>query len=138
MGRFDEAIEQARKALELDPSLAEAHNNLAAALAARGRVDEAIEHFRRALALDPAYAEAYNNLGAALAGRGLLDAAIAHYRKALEIDPAYAEAQNNLGACLGGTLASPGLRPAARGLFDEAIALPEGLGNQARLCRGPL
>ena len=161
-GQVDEAIAHYRKALEIKPDYAEAHNNLGVALAGRGQVDEAIAHYRKALEIKPDYAEAHNNLGIALAGRGQVDEAIAHYRKALEIKPDYAEAHNNLGNALAG-----------RGQVDEAIAhyrkaleikpdyaeahynlgnalgrprtgrrgdrpLPEGPGNQARLRRGPL
>ena len=161
-GQIDEAMAHYRKALEIKPDYAEAHNNLGIALAGRGRIDEAIAHYRKALEIKPNYAEAHNNLGIALAGCGRIDEAIAHYQKALEIKPDYAEAHNNLGVAL-----------ADRGRIDEAIAhyqkaleikpdyaeahnnlgtrfgrprtdrrgdrpLPEGPGNQARLRRGPL
>ena len=52
-----------RKALEIKPDYAEAHNNLGLALASRGQVDEAIAHYRKALEIKPDYAEAHNNLG---------------------------------------------------------------------------
>jgi Flp pilus assembly protein TadD len=61
-GRTDEAIVQFRKALEIDPRYAEAHNNLGVALAGCGRTNEAIEHFRKALELKPDYAMALNDL----------------------------------------------------------------------------
>ena len=48
-GRIDEAIEQYRKALDINPDYVEAHNNLGIALASCGRIDEAIEHYRKAL-----------------------------------------------------------------------------------------
>ena len=91
-GQVDEAIAHYRKALEIKPDYAEAHNNLGNALAGRGQVDEAIAHYRKALEIKPDYAEAHYNLGNALAGRGQVDEAIAHYRKALEIKPDDAEA----------------------------------------------
>ena len=47
------AIEQFRKALEIDPTDAVTHYQLGDALAGRGRVDEAIAHFRKALKLTP-------------------------------------------------------------------------------------
>src|SRR5215470_86480 len=100
-----------RATIEGNPRSWMAHNNLAAALIARGKMDEAAGHIETALALKPDYAEARNNLGLWLASRGRTDAAMAQYRKALEIDPAYAEAHNNLGFLL-----------ASRGQADEAIA----------------
>ena len=99
-GQLDEAIAHYRKALEIKPDYAEAHNNLGNALASRGQVDEAIAHYQKALEIKPDYAEAHNNLGMALASRGQVDEAIAQYRKALEIKPDLAEAHNNLGMAL--------------------------------------
>ena len=52
-GRLDEAIADYRKALEIKPDYAEAHNNLGAVLAGRGQADEAIAHFRKALEVRP-------------------------------------------------------------------------------------
>ncbi len=46
--RFDEAMAQFQKALEVKPSDAETHNNLGVALAGRGQFDAALNHYRRA------------------------------------------------------------------------------------------
>ena len=51
-----------RRALELKPDYAEAHNNLGIALKEQGNLDEAIACYRRALELKPDYAEAHSNL----------------------------------------------------------------------------
>jgi Flp pilus assembly protein TadD len=50
-GKFDEAIEHYRKALETAPDDADAHINLGNALTSLGRVEEAIGHYRKALGL---------------------------------------------------------------------------------------
>jgi len=110
-GRIDDAVVHYERALTLKPDYADAHNNLAAALAARGRMDDAIAHYERALILKPDYAEAHNNLAAALAALGRMDEAVAHYQRALTLKPDYAEAYNNLGLAL-----------AAKGRTDEAVA----------------
>ncbi len=62
-------MEHFRRAIELNPEFAEAHDNLGTTLAGCGRVDEAIAHYQRALEIDPGYAYAHYNLGLALAGR---------------------------------------------------------------------
>ena len=85
-----------RRALDMDPAIASAHNNLGAALFGQGKLDEAIEHFDRALQLRPHYPSAHNNLGFALAGQGRLDEAVRHYRQALLINPQFAQARRNL------------------------------------------
>jgi Flp pilus assembly protein TadD len=99
-----------RKALEINPNYAEAHNSLGLVLDAQGRVDEAIAHFQKALKIKPNDELAHYNLGNMLAGRGQVDEAIAHYQQALIIKPDYEAAHFNLGNVLAG-----------RGQVDEAI-----------------
>ena len=99
-GRFDEALVQYGKALEIDPEFIEAEKNLAVALADVGRGDEALAHFRKVLEIHPDFVEARDNLGRLLAGRGQFDEAVVQFRKALEIDPDYAEAHDDLGQAL--------------------------------------
>ena len=110
-GKLDEAVACYRRALELKPDYAEAHNNLGVALKDQGKLDEAVACYRRALELKPDYAEAHNNLGNALKEQGKLDEAIACYRRALELKPDYAEAHNNLGIAF-----------KDQGKLDEAVA----------------
>ena len=62
-GKLDEAVACYRRALELKPDFAEAHNNLGTALKNQGKLDEAVACYRRALELNPDFAEAHNNLG---------------------------------------------------------------------------
>ena len=49
-GRLDDSIAAANKALELDPTFAVAHNNLALAYFEKGAYKEAVEHCDKALA----------------------------------------------------------------------------------------
>ena len=98
--KLDEAIECYRKAIELEPKLAVAHQDLSAALMNQGKLDEAIECCRRAIELEPKYAVAHNNLGAGLLEQGKLDEAIECCRKAIELEPKYAIAHLNLGTGL--------------------------------------
>ncbi len=55
-GEFDgeAALRYIRRALDLEPSMAAVHNNLAMILQFQGRCEEALESAERALALDPA------------------------------------------------------------------------------------
>jgi Tfp pilus assembly protein PilF len=110
-GKLDEAIVEYRKAIELDPKYAGAHNNLGVALMGQGKLDEAIAEYRKAIELDSKYAGAHNNLGIALIRHGKLDQAIAEYRNAIELDPKYAPAHYNLGVAF-----------RDQGKLDEAIA----------------
>jgi len=45
------------------PDLAEAHNNLAVLLAARGELEAALEHLQRAVLVQPQHVQAQENLG---------------------------------------------------------------------------
>src|SRR5207245_5204104 len=66
-GRFDEAIEELRRALALQSGNASAHTNLAGALAAKGLVGEAIFEYRQALDSRPDSLDALTSLAWILA-----------------------------------------------------------------------
>jgi tetratricopeptide (TPR) repeat protein len=110
-GRYEAAIAEWQKALELSPDDDKAHSNVGLLLASLGRFSEAVPHFEEVLRVNPAYPDAHSNLGVALAGVGRLNEATAEFEKALEVNPASAEAHNNLGRAL-----------AREGKLDEAIA----------------
>ena len=96
-GRTADAIAAYREALETDPRLAQAMNNLGALLGSTGKSAEALELFRRAVAVDARYAEARNNLGIALAGAGRHADAVVEFDAALALEPTRAAWWNNLG-----------------------------------------
>ena len=100
LGQLAEAEQGFRRATELNPAYAEAHNNMGNTLRAQGKLAEAISAYHRALEMKPAYAEALNNMGVVLQEQGKLDEAMTAYHRALEIKPAYAEAHNNIGNAL--------------------------------------
>ena len=68
-----------RKALDLDPQLADVHYNLGNALYLIEDIQSAIEHYRSAIALNPKKAESHYNLGNALCVKADYPAAIAAY-----------------------------------------------------------
>ena len=75
MGEHEKAIVSYRKAIELNPKYASAHNNLGHALKAQGKLDEAVASFRKAIELNPESALPQLNLlrrpgGAGEVGRG--------------------------------------------------------------------
>ncbi|MCH8220594.1 MAG: tetratricopeptide repeat protein [Proteobacteria bacterium] len=100
LGRHDEAVRDFRKALDADPQLADAHNNLGVSLQATGHGEEAIESFSRAVALQPSYADAWNNMGLACQGLGRFADALDAHRQAVESDPQHANALAELAATL--------------------------------------
>src|SRR5262249_27242856 len=85
-----------RKAIELQPGLANAHVQLGNGLARQGQVVEAIACYHKALDLEPKNTFALFNLGVALEGQGKTRAAIDCYRKVIAINPKDAAALNGL------------------------------------------
>src|SRR3972149_6789176 len=61
-GRLPEAEAGYRRALEIKPDFAEAHNNLGAIFSDQGRLSEAEASYRRALEFEPDYEDAFGNL----------------------------------------------------------------------------
>jgi tetratricopeptide (TPR) repeat protein len=97
LGQRREAEGHFRRAIELDPSLADGHYNLGKILQDDGRVEEAIISYKRAIELRPTYVQALFNLATALSGLGRLADAAALYEQALRLKPDYTKALNNLG-----------------------------------------
>ena len=97
-----EAAIQLRKALELDPSSAEAHNELGTRLVEDRRLDEAAAEFELALRTNPGLAKVHNNLGYVLFLRGKAKEAIEQYQEALRLQPEFPLARNNLEQALRG------------------------------------
>jgi len=62
LGQAEEAMASWRRAIEIDPDYAEAHNVIGVALARSGRRDEALAHFERAVRLAPENPEYRDNL----------------------------------------------------------------------------
>jgi TolB-like protein/Tfp pilus assembly protein PilF len=81
------ALEAARKAVELDDTLAEAHTSLARALASNLQLPAATSEFNRAIELNPNYATAHQWFGECLQSQGQLEKALAELKRAQELDP---------------------------------------------------
>ena len=80
-GRYDEAIEECNKAIELDPNLAMAYNNRAWAYNEKGQWDLAIADCNKTIELDPNLAMAYGNRALAYKQQGKKAEAIADFEK---------------------------------------------------------
>ena len=85
LGRFDEAIAEGKRAIELDPFSPIMNADLGQDLFCARRYDEAIAQLRKTLEIDPTFYYAHYNLGTALQLKGDLPAAIAEYTKAEQL-----------------------------------------------------
>ena len=100
----DEVIPKAeqatRRALEIDPDLAEGHAALGGLMVSLGRIDEAQTELERAIELNPSYSPAYNWLGQSYNEMGRPDKGMQLFLEGLEIDPLSAVLRANLGSTL--------------------------------------
>lgn len=86
LARFDEAIKEGERAVELDPLSLIINADLGSTLMVARRYDDAITQLRRTLALDGNFAYAHWNLGEALYLKGDAPAALAEYERAAALD----------------------------------------------------
>jgi tetratricopeptide (TPR) repeat protein len=92
-GKFAEAAAMLTDALQLNPTIVDAHNNLGIVLAMQGKMDDARAHFTEALRMNSNQATAHYNLGLVLAAQNNLQEAISHYEEALRLKPDYTDAR---------------------------------------------
>lgn len=96
-GEYEKAMNDFRRAIEINPRCAEAYYNLGLVYALKRNDDRAIENYDKAIALYPNYAAAYNNRGLVLTNKKEFDRAIADYDQALHIAPHSSEVYYNRG-----------------------------------------
>jgi protein O-mannosyl-transferase len=110
-GKLEEAINAFQIALKLNPSLADAHQDLALALVRTGRQQESLIHFRDAARLQPENASVHNVYAVMLGVAGRRDEAMQEFQTALRLAPDSAATHVNLGNLL-----------AKQHAWDEAMA----------------
>ena len=102
LGRHGDAIEECKKAIEVDPTFGNPYNDIGAYLIELDRPREAIEWLEKAT-LAPRYEAPHYpwvNLGRAYEAIGPWEEAVRCYRKALEVTPGYPDARRLLNALL--------------------------------------
>ncbi len=95
--RYEEAIRDYDKAIELQPDYAAAYHNRGLAKNSLQRYEEAIKDYDKVIELQPEDAEAYHNRGVAKYDLQRYEEAIADYDKAIELQPKLAKAYYNRG-----------------------------------------
>jgi len=84
-GRFEEAVQEMKRALELEPASLVMNTFMGATLYYAGRYDEAIDQCRRTIEMDPNFAVAHWHLGLAYEQKQVLDAATEEFKKAISL-----------------------------------------------------
>ncbi len=95
-GRYKEAIDSYKKAIENDPSFISAYYNLALLYHQIKQYDSAVINLKKVIELDPNDVSAFNNLGVIYFANSMLNEAKIHFEKALLIEANYKEARDNL------------------------------------------
>lgn len=99
-GKLEQAKNDYRKSIAINPLYQDALNNLGFALAGERKYSEAIPYYEVALRVSPNHPEIHNNLGNALSEVGRINEAIDQYAIVLREKPDHADAHNNLGIAL--------------------------------------
>jgi TolB-like protein/Flp pilus assembly protein TadD len=84
-GRLEEAVQEMKKALELEPASLIMNTFMGATLYYAGQYDEAIDQCRRTIEMDPNFAVAHWHLGLAYEQKQVFDAAIEEFQKAVSL-----------------------------------------------------
>jgi len=128
-----QAVQHLTAAIRINPSLAEAHEQLARAYGQLGDLQSALAELEKAAELKPDDATIHSSLSQVLAATGSLQQAIDEQRTALKLLEDDADGWNNLGVLEART----GQLPAARDAFQHALRLdpehPQAKSNLARL-----
>jgi Ca-activated chloride channel homolog len=98
-GNYEQAEQQYRKALELDPASTTAQYNLANTLVHRDKTDEAMQAYTELAEKSKdkeMQARSYYNQGVLLSQQKKLEESIEAYKKALRLNPADNDARENL------------------------------------------
>jgi len=85
LGRFEEAIAQGKRAVELDPLSPVINTDLGTTFYYAHRYEESAKQLRKTLEIDPTFFYAHFNLGIALQAAGDLSGAITEYEKAKQL-----------------------------------------------------
>jgi len=115
MGRSDEAIAEAKKALEIDPLSLGENTNLGLAFYRARQYDESIQCARKTLEMDQNFLPAHIMLGLAFMEQGLSDQAIAEFQKGRELSGN----STHLRAMLAYSYARAGKTNEARKILDD-------------------
>ncbi|MBD3402143.1 tetratricopeptide repeat protein [candidate division GN15 bacterium] len=88
---YEKAVERFRKAIDKDPEMIEAHNNLGYSLRKLGRLEASLEAYNRALEIDSTFAQAREYRGETYLAMGELEKAQRDHQYLRSIESPYAD-----------------------------------------------
>lgn len=120
-GKTLQSIESLRKAVSLNPQLAEAHNYLGFVYLQQSRHKEALREFKQAVQINPYFTDAHNHLGLAYRELKDYDRALKAFETALN-DRSY-RSQEKIHLNIGHLYLARGMYAEAIGSFEKAVAI---------------
>lgn len=84
-GKYTEAIEEFKKALELNPKHYDAHFHLGIVYYAKGMIDESITELKKAIDAAPDEPKAHYNIAFAYVAKENIEEALSEYQKAINL-----------------------------------------------------
>ena len=87
--KYDLALAEFTKAIELDPNYSDAYLNRGVLYYEQRKPDLALSDFNQVLNINPRLAEAYNNRGLLYQQQGKPDLALSDFNQAININPGY-------------------------------------------------
>jgi type IV pilus assembly protein PilF len=118
-GKTQQAIESLKKAIGIDPKMAEAYNYLGVVYLAQSDPEQAAKYLRKAVDLNPFYTDAHNSLGVAYRKEKKFDRALGEFNAALK-DKTYATPEK-IHLNLGYLYLDQGKGTEAAASFQEAL-----------------
>lgn len=127
--QWDDAIENYKKAIELNENYTDAYVGIAGDYYQKGEYDLEVRNYLKATEISPKNTQAYYELGTAYEDVGKYDKAITAYKKTLILDPVYKDALHDLILLYLAT----GDRDSAEKFVPQLVRLDKGLGNKLQL-----
>ncbi len=118
---LEQADQASRKALELDPELAEAHASRGLTASMKKAYEEAEQEFRKAMRLGPRLFEPYYYFARNCYAQGRLEDAVAWFEQASKVSPEDYQAPMLLASALHGL----GLKSEAQAAYQRGLAAAE-------------
>ncbi len=94
-GKYQQALNDFTKAIEISPDRAETYNNRGGVLNDLKDYKGALRDYSKALALDASYEKAYYGMGGVYLSQNQFEKAIDQYDQAINLNPTYAAAYSN-------------------------------------------
>lgn len=97
-GKYEEAEEELKLAIQYSPDLAEAYVQLGGLAMRKGDLATCLSFNRKAAEIRPRFAVPHGNIGFVYLQQGEVDKAIGALKKALSLDPKFLQARSTLGS----------------------------------------